>query len=192
METGKALAQLTQTTRARPQKVSSDVVARVLESNGFSRSVAGDEDFRSAVNAVVKMYETGRGIFLSGQAGCGKTQLMRAIMKGMGNTSARFFYCKERGDMDYIRKEDMTDGNIYIDDIGAEEIVREYGNTVDIVGDFIQKYHYRGKGRFFATTNLNSSQINDRYGGRVLDRILEMCVVFKMNGNSKRRRVVVK
>ena len=59
------------------------------------------------------------------------------------------------------------------------------------MGDFIQRYHYKGKGRLMVTTNLNSSQINERYGGRVLDRLLEMCVVYKMSGNSKRERVVV-
>lgn len=181
-----------QTTRVPPRQVSSDRVATALEASGWSRSVAGDEDFNKAVSAIVAMYANGRGLFLTGEAGCGKTQLMKSLKKMMGLDSYSWYYCKEPDDMSLLRGPDCDAlrRTIMLDDIGAEEIVREYGNTVDIVGDFIQRYHYRGKGRFIATTNLNSTQINERYGGRILDRILEMCVVLKLNGKSKRERIV--
>lgn len=184
---------LTPATRLPTSKVSSDKVASVLSRFGFLRTVAGDEDFSSAVDAVVQMYAKGRGIFMTGPAGCGKTHLMRTIMRAMGNTAGEsFYYCKEPQDIAALRSpDDLMNTNIYLDDIGAEEIIREYGNTIDAVGDFVQRYHYRGTGRFFATTNLDSSQVNARYGGRVLDRILEMCVVLKFSGKSKRERVIV-
>lgn len=160
---------------------------------GFLRSVAGEHDFGRAVDAVQKMFLTGRGLLLSGAAGCGKTRLMTAVMKSFRQGSENFFYCKEPNDMRYLRNEcdSVLASNVFIDDLGSEEILKEFGNTVDIMGDFIQRYHYKGKGRLMVTTNLNSSQINERYGGRVLDRLLEMCVVYKMSGNSKRERVVV-
>lgn len=85
---------------------------------------------------------------------------------------------------------DALNDTVFIDDIGAEEIIREYGNVVDVIGDFVQRYHYRGKGRFMATSNLNSQQLNERYGGRVLDRIMEMCVVLRLDGKSKRERII--
>lgn len=174
-------------------KISSESIASVLCYYGFSRSVAGEEEFARAVDAVQKMFLTGRGLLLSGAAGCGKTRLMTAIMKSFRRGGEMFFYCKEPNDMRYLRGEcdSVLDSNVYIDDMGSEEIVREFGNTVDVIGDFVQRYHYRGRKRLFVTTNLTSGQINERYGGRVLDRLLEMCVVFKMSGRSKRERVVV-
>jgi len=168
------------------------VIGKWLEHGGWMRSVAGEEDFNKAVAAIDAMFKTGRGLFLTGSAGCGKTQLMQAIKHWLNPGSLNWMYCKEKDDLEYMRcrDTDCITGNVYIDDIGCEEIVKEYGNVVDIVGDYIQRYHYRGNGRFIATTNLDSQQINERYGTRCLDRILEMCVVLKFTGKTKRERVV--
>lgn len=172
--------------------VSSEVIAKWLEHGGWLRSIAGEEEFDKAVAAIDAMFKTGRGLFMTGAAGCGKTQLMRALKSWLNKESVQWIYCKCRDDLDYMRSncEDCITGNVYVDDIGCEEIVKEYGNTIDIVGDYIQRYHYRGTGRFFATTNLDSQAINERYGTRCLDRILEMCVVLKFSGKTKRERVV--
>lgn len=165
-----------------------------MEKYGWTRVVAGDADFDKAVRAVVVMFEKGRGLFLTGAAGCGKTHLMRAIQKALNPKTLNWCYCKEPDDIAYMRSrdDDILQTNVYVDDIGCEEIIREYGNVVDVVGDFVQRYHYRGKGRFFATTNLNSEEICQRYGMRMLDRIMEMCVVLKLDGKTKRERVVIK
>ena len=192
MEVPASAVQQTQTTRVPIRSVSSEKIAALLEANGWMRSVAGDEDFDKAVQAIVTMYASGRGLFLTGEAGCGKTQLLKALQKIMGLDCYCWFYCKDADDMAALRPSDSDalNHNVFVDDIGSEEIVREYGNTVDVVGNFIQLYHYRGKGRFLATTNLNSQAINERYGGRILDRLLEMCVVLKMLGKSKRKRII--
>jgi len=192
MDIPESLVRQMQTTRVPIRSVSSEKIAQLLEANGWLKSVAGEEDFNKAVKAIVAMYASGRGLFLTGEAGCGKTQLMRAMRKIMGVDGYHWFYCKEADDMAALRPSDSDalGGTVFLDDIGAEEIVKEYGNTIDIVGNFVQLYHYRGKGRFMATTNLNSQLINERYGGRILDRILEMCVVLKFNGESKRQRIV--
>lgn len=188
------MQKLAQTTRVKALKVSSDVVARHLEACGFSRDIAGPDDFDKAVRAVCAMFEHGRGLFLTGAAGCGKTQLMRAVQRWINPHTLNWVYVKEPADIEYMRSrdDDILKANVYVDDIGCEEIIREYGNVVDVVGDFTQRYHYRGEGRFFATTNLNSEEINQRYGTRMLDRILEMCVVMKFDGKTKRERIVIK
>ena len=188
------VAQQMQTTRVKALKVSSDVVAKHLEACGFSRDIAGPDDFDKAVRAVCAMFEHGRGLFLTGAAGCGKTQLMRAVQRWLNPHTLNWVYVKEPADIEYMRSrdDDILKTNVYVDDIGCEEIIREYGNVVDVVGDFTQRYHYRGEGRFFATTNLNSEEINQRYGTRMLDRILEMCVVMKFDGKTKRERIVIK
>ena len=182
-----------QTTRVPKQSVSSERIAELLEANGWLRSVAGDDDFDKACKAIVAMYANGRGLFLTGNAGCGKTQLMKALFKIERAEISRWLYTKNQQQMMWLKENHdfYIKSDIFIDDFGAEEVKREYGNTIDVVGDFIQVYHTNGKGRFFSTTNLNSQQINERYGGRILDRILEMCVILKLNSKSKRERIVI-
>lgn len=173
--------------------VSSDTIANKLNELGFLRSVAGT-DFDLAVKAIGLMFAHGRGLFVTGAAGCGKTRLLTALKEWLNKPSPMWFYCKDSVDMANLRtlsNESPHLANVYVDDIGSEEIVKEYGNTVDVVGDFIQRYHYRGTGRLMATTNLTSKTIVDTYGMRTLDRILELCVVLKMKGTSKRERIIV-
>lgn len=181
------------TTRVPTRKVSGESVSAVLVYYGFSKNIAGDALFAKSVDAVQKMFATGRGLLLSGPAGCGKTKLMSTVMKSLKDIDVSFYYCKEPRDMEYLRNnaDDTLNGNVYLDDIGSEERLREYGNTIDIVGDFIQRYHYRGKGRLFATTNLTPLELQERYDGRILDRLLEMCVLVKMEGKSKRERIII-
>ena len=185
------LRQLMQTSRVPTRVVSSDIIAQALEENGWVKSIAGDAEFNKAVSAIQAMFSSGRGLLVTGDAGCGKTQLMSAIRDWLNSGTLNWMYCKEPKDINYMRyDDDAIKGNVFVDDIGCEEIIREYGNIVDVVGDYIQRYHYRGTGRFIATTNLNSQQINERYGARCLDRLLEMCVVLKLNGKTKRERIV--
>ena len=185
------LRQLMQTSRVPTRVVSSDIIAQALEENGWVKSIAGDAEFNKAVSAIQAMFSSGRGLLVTGDAGCGKTQLMSAIRDWLNSGTLNWMYCKEPKDINYMRyDDDAIKGNVFVDDIGCEEIIREYGNIIDVVGDYIQRYHYRGNGRFIATTNLNSQQINERYGARCLDRLLEMCVVLKLNGKTKRERIV--
>ena len=185
------LRQLMQTSRVPTRVVSSDIIAQALEENGWVKSIAGDAEFNKAVSAIQAMFSSGRGLLVTGDAGCGKTQLMSALRDWLNSDTLNWMYCKEPKDVNYMRyDDDAIKGNVFVDDIGCEEIIREYGNIVDVVGDYIQRYHYRGNGRFIATTNLNSQQINERYGARCLDRLLEMCVVLKLNGKTKRERIV--
>lgn len=185
------LRQLTQTSRVPTRMVSSDIIAKNLEKHGWVKSIAGDAEFNKAVSAIQAMFSSGRGLLVTGDAGCGKTQLMSALRDWLNSDTLNWMYCKEPKDVNYMRyDDDAIKGNVFVDDIGCEEIIREYGNIIDVVGDYIQRYHYRGTGRFIATTNLNSQQINERYGARCLDRLLEMCVVLKLNGKTKRERIV--
>lgn len=184
---------LTPTTRVPKLTVSSERVGQALEKHGWLKSVAGEADFDLACRAISDMFARGRGLFLTGGAGCGKTKLLQALREAILETvNVPFWvYCKDNRQFAWLRNNDeMFKHTVYLDDIGAEEIVHEYGNVIDVVGDFVQRYHNRGEGRFMASTNLNSAEINHKYGGRVLDRIMEMCVVLKLGGKSKRERIV--
>ena len=179
-------------TRLPVRKTSDGEIAKRLEYFGWKKEIAGEGDFNKAVKAIVAMYATGRGLFIFGHAGCGKTALARALQKIMGRSSLCWFYCKEPDDMCALRGAncDALGDSVFLDDVGSETVVREYGNKIDIVGDFIQRYHYRGKGRFIATSNLDGLAMNERYDLRIVDRINEMCVVLQLDGSSKRERII--
>lgn len=208
---GESLAAPHRTTKVPTFQVRSEKVADALDRLGWKREIAGEEDFGRAVDAVTKMLQLGKGILVTGEAGVGKTELIKVLSRNiLGLTSMNWYYCKEQSDMDLLRGSncEALRWSVILDDIGSENISKEYGNRIDIVGDFIQRYHYRGNGRFLATTNLHSSryvkdangnlidrykfdQLNELYGGRVIDRLFEMCVVLRLTGKTKRERMIV-
>lgn len=163
-----------------------------LEEKGFLSSVAGSEEFERVCEAVKAAHDADRGLLLIGKCGRGKTRLMKALFALNYGREARWLYVKDGRHLNWMKDAPgfFMDKNVYLDDIGAECDMREYGSTIDVVGDFIQKYHVNGTGRLFATTNLFPKELNERYGMRTLSRLTEMCVLFEMSGADKREKIV--
>lgn len=173
--------------------LSSDTISRALEANGWKRSVAGDVDFDKAVRGIKVAMENNRGILLVGNAGVGKTALLKVIHKILKGEISQFVYCKDENALGWMKnsKDFYLKRSVYVDDIGSEDVIKSYGNTTDVVGDFIQTYYDKGHGRFFGSTNLRSAELNNKYGTRVTDRLFEMCVCVVFEGKSKRKKIVV-
>jgi len=168
-------------------------IERYLETNGWKRKVAGDEDFNATLLAVEKMLATGRGIILSGEYGVGKSSLAAVIAKALGGVFKVRMALP--GDMERFDPkwqefclENPYRQNVYLDDLGAESPVSEYGVRRDPAGDFIVQYHeLHAEGtRLVITTNLNTKEMDERYGGRVLSRLKDLCVPLRLNGRDKR------
>ena len=168
-------------------------LVKIVESNGFNREVAGD-DFVPLCNAASRAFgiTTPRrvGLIVTGDYGCGKTFFVKCL-----RMKAHFIDLTLAETVEWLDQhggyqsslDEMCNRNIILDDLGAESIKNEYGVKRDIVGEFICRYHTRGKGRLFITTNLRGPELLDRYGGRVVDRLKQLCVPFHMNGKSKRK-----
>lgn len=197
METIRSVLSAGRITHTRPAAKSPppfDELALILERNGFSKDVAG-EDFHVAVRAVSDSMSKGMGILMTGACGCGKTHLMR-ILYGLTAGKKYWYDCPSNAAHLLNPRDRLIDWEEtpFIDDLGTEVQV-EYGRRVDTVSEFIRAFHKegfskRGK-RMFITTNLSSKELVSLYDERIVDRMLDMCVVLKFGGSSHRSREVV-
>jgi len=73
-------------------------------------------------------------------------------------------------------------GNLYIDDLGFEE---KAFNKTELLGELLFERN-RKKVKTFVTTNLKPSEIAERYGERIGDRLPEMFNIIQWNGESFR------
>ena len=173
-----------------------------LTNAGWLREVAGDADFEVAAKAVSEMSaDPRRGLLLMGNVGVGKTLLAEKVFAGVATRKVRV-NCSDNDAVDDLVPpcdaqanggtfnsawEDYLGATVFLDDLGTEAMRQVYGNVLDRVGNFVVKYHLRGRGRLLVTTNLTAEAIERRYTSRVLDRLLERCVVAKFSGRTKRK-----
>jgi len=154
----------------------------------WTKDMAGD-DFDLAVSSMLTANEKKIGLIISGDYGCGKTSFVIAsglVSRKIDCTIPEKVDCLKFSDYpDYVN--DLMERNVLLDDIGAECLQNDYGIKRDLVGDFICRYHLYGKGRLFITTNLRGEELLDRYGGRVLSRLKDLCYPVRFTGKDKRK-----
>lgn len=159
--------------------------AMMQEVKGFGGSYISDnEDYLRKVASWLVSPAT-PGLIIFGTVGNGKTTMLNAIKNmvnilsgGQANrcitlidASALARYAKndEYKMWDYIRRPMLA-----LDDVGSEQdSVKAYGNVVNPVVELIS---HRYKHRLFTiiSTNLKPSEIRQRYGDRIADRMNEM------------------
>lgn len=75
---------------------------------------------------------------------------------------------------------------IIIDDLGSEPtMANNFGNQVNIMKLIFEERYLRGNITYF-TSNLPMKIINEKYGERVNDRILEDTTIIEMTGTNWR------
>lgn len=74
----------------------------------------------------------------------------------------------------------------YIDDLGTERRVRDFGTEVDNFTDLFEDLESYG-GIAVITTNLNSTEFRERYGDRNYDRIRSRFCIVAINHESMRQ-----
>lgn len=140
---------------------------------------------------IIKAYLQGRGLLLSGPAGTGKTFLMTLL----AGTQAMQHADRDINDWGLSGIHgwyDWRDGlTVVIDDLGCERTACSYGDKEDLLKVVIEHRYAAQKGITHVTTNLSAGQISERYGERILDRLMEMCTPFRFTGESYRRKPMV-
>ena len=133
--------------------------------------------------------EQKKGLMLFGPNGTGKTTAIRPYSETMwAMTSIALAMEVQQKGRSYLGR--FSDHDMVIDDLGREDvIVKSYGDEVNMMHDLIfirYQAFQRGKKTHF-TTNLTFSELQERYGVAIADRILEMCEPVEFLGESLRK-----
>lgn len=142
------------------------------------------------------------GLLLAGTCGNGKTTTMRAVQsvvmllnntyynrrgEGIGN---RLLEAKEitgLSDKDGQLAAYKTVPVLFLDDLGREPTeVLKYGNVTSPITELLE-YRYNQRLTTIVTTNLEPSEIREKYGDRIADRFNEMFALVSYTGVSYRR-----
>lgn len=142
------------------------------------------------------------GLLLAGTCGNGKTTTMRAVQsvvmllnntyynrcgQRIGNRLLEARGIAQLSDKTGTLNIYQTTPLLFIDDLGREptEVMR-YGNVTSPITELLE-YRYNQRLTTIVTTNLEPSEIREKYGDRIADRFNEMFVVVRYTGNSYRR-----
>lgn len=142
------------------------------------------------------------GLLLAGTCGNGKTTTMRAVqsvVKLLNNTyynrsgqriGNRLLEAKEitqLSDKDGQLTVYKTVPVLFLDDLGREPTeVLKYGNVSSPITELLE-YRYNQRLTTLVTTNLEPSEVRQKYGDRIADRFNEMFALVSYTGVSYRR-----
>ncbi len=158
-------------------------------------------DFQTYCENFQQAKAEGIGIFLTGQAGTGKTFYTHCIINEIekkGNTVLAFniskflseikaegFDEKERAILSAVKEADL----IVIDDIGNERLTDWSKERMFNLFNTI----YMNRKPLVCSTNLNGEQLKNHFNiqgsTKILDRIMELCKVYKFTWNSRRKEI---
>ena len=129
----------------------------------------------------------GRGLFLFGNCGRGKSLLCRyaipiILMEYCRKIVSVFDIQDMYSDLDSVLKKRI----ISLDDIGTEEIIVKYGERRDAFPEIIDRAEKNGN-LVIVSTNLNQEKLQERYGARILDRIKSTTTRVMFEGKSFRK-----
>lgn len=129
----------------------------------------------------------GRGLFLYGNCGRGKSILCRyalpaILLKYAGKVVSVFDIQDMNKDVDLVLSKHI----ISLDDIGTEEISIKYGERRMAFSEIMDAAEKHGK-LVIVSTNLSEDDLRERYGDRVLDRIKAITTRVLFKGESLRK-----
>ena len=131
----------------------------------------------------------GRGLWLCGECGRGKTLIGAKILPVLFNfyhfpRKTIFLYDAKdlNSEFDDIVKKHI----IYIDDVGKESVEVNYGNRNLRFPDIVDEAEKKGKLLMFST-NLSQEKMVEKYGERTVDRLRAITKKIVFRGKSLRK-----
>ena len=175
-----------------------------------SRTFYRDEKQQKAMSIIGSWLTTDgykSGILLQGAMGNGKTTMLRTLRKLISCLNLSDLVLSgansERNlnlwvvDATKISSSYLEDRDLFqrykeatflaVDDLGVEnDVVRQYGNSYSPFGELFS-YRYENRLPTIITTNLLTRQIENIYGTRIAERIMEMTKKIVFSDNNYRR-----
>lgn len=135
------------------------------------------------------------GAIIIGLPGVGKTTLIRTPRMISASILAMEFQAQGlEAVKGLINSQLATQKNkIIIDDLGLEEDVKHYGNGLDPIAYVIQRVYDINQSnpenliKLYLTTNLGKTELTEKYGVRVVERIWEMCDRIQLEDTNLRK-----
>lgn len=129
----------------------------------------------------------GRGLLLTGPCGTGKSQigwniLPLVLKKYTGKILPQWTTRMMNEAPERILKEKR----LYIDDIGTEGEIVDYGNRRMVFSEVVDEFARRG-GLLIASTNLDMEGLAAKYGDRTADRLVSLVKMVEIKGKSLRK-----
>lgn len=149
-----------------------------------------------------------KGILLSGTVGTGKTSVMQLfsvnqrqvfMLRSAAETANLWLKSGEEAIAAFYQPHKLPVNdcdNFYqpfaglcLDDCGTEDVKNHYGNRVNVIGQIIEGRYFNGSHGILLhmTTNLNSTQLKEFYGARVVSRLREIMNVIELKGEDRRK-----
>lgn len=156
---------------------------------------------RALMNDLFKHFSASnrtKGICLIGSYGVGKTEIMKAF------TSTRFHefdYLKSGKNCHITSAIQMVEhynsdknfniffgNNLYIDDFGSEQRAAFMAKDEEpILSKFLELWYIKRENfNLYITTNMDASELQAKYGGRVYSRLSQLCEFKKISGKDFR------
>lgn len=130
----------------------------------------------------------GKGLFLYGNCGRGKSLLSRYAIPAMIRAfSQRIITVVDCGSQQPNSDEVLRRKFIALDDVGVEVERVDFGNRRNIVVEAINKAQDNPDTMLIISSNLSGEAIRERYGDRIYDRIKYLCYRVVFNGQSLRK-----
>jgi len=130
------------------------------------------------------------------EALCQEIEHMKWQAEKITATELYYHYQNYARSNDYMERDKVKDCNrtlckkiVLLDDLGSEP--RTEASSTFISNLFSVQYNWLSEGHrnyCIVTTNLNSNEITDIYGERVIDRIYEYYTIVKFTGESFRKK----
>lgn len=129
----------------------------------------------------------GRGLFLYGDCGRGKSLLTRFVIPAiLLHYTKKVVAVYDVQSMNRNINEVLKKHLIALDDIGTEDISVSYGNKRLAFAEVIDAAEKQGK-LVIISTNLKGNEIIERYGQRVMERIVSTTRRIEFKGKSLRQ-----